>query len=156
MLFCISSWLLGSVGKWVVCFFGNDTERTLCTKPVDIRQRGDSIRMIVTLVCFRTSLPSVMQALAGQIIFAHLQYFASCGYALLPDNSLSSFVMIILMYNIALLSGTCSVCRMHYEIQTASDKHCRCLGMQLSLHYTASLTTPFSTCQELSSFLDLP
>ena len=68
---------------------------------------------------------SLSQALAGQIIFAYFQYFASCGYALLPDNSFSSFVMIIL---IALLSGTCSVCRMHYETQTASDKHCRCLG----------------------------
>ena len=52
-------------------------------------------------------------------------------------------MMIILMYNIALLSGTCSVCRMHYEIQTASDEHCRCLGMQMSLHCTASLTTLF-------------
>ena len=93
-----------------------------------------------------------MQAQAGQIIFAYFQYFASCGYALLPDNSFPSFVMLILMYNIALLSGTSSVCCMHYEIQTASDKHCRCLGMQLSLHYTVSLTTLFSTCQELSSW----
>ena len=33
----------------IVRFFGNNTERTLCTKSVDIRKRGDSIRMIVTI-----------------------------------------------------------------------------------------------------------
>ena len=34
----MASWLSG---KWVVRFFRNDTERTLCTKSVDIRKRGD-------------------------------------------------------------------------------------------------------------------
>ena len=60
--------------------------------------------------------------------------------------------MIILMYNIALLSGTCSVCRVHYEIQTARDKTLQVPGNAAKFHYTASLTTLFSTCQELSSW----
>ena len=41
--------LLGSWGKRVVCFFGNDTEGTLCTKSVETRNRGNSFRMIVTI-----------------------------------------------------------------------------------------------------------
>ena len=64
VLLSFSSWLLGSGGKRVVSFFGNDTERTLCTESVDTRNRGDSVRMIVTIGPFT----SLSEALAGQII----------------------------------------------------------------------------------------
>ena len=46
LYFLLASWLSG---KWVIRFFGNDTERTLCTKSVNIRKRGDSIKMIATI-----------------------------------------------------------------------------------------------------------
>ena len=45
VLLCISSWLFSSEGKRVVCFFG----MILCTNSVDTGNRGDSLRMILTI-----------------------------------------------------------------------------------------------------------
>ena len=43
ILMCSSVFRLGFLAQWVV------TERTLCTRSVDIRKRGGSLRMIVTI-----------------------------------------------------------------------------------------------------------
>ena len=49
---CISSWLLGSVGKWVVCFFGNDAERSTLKMIVLMIIKVDSpgTLLIITLL----------------------------------------------------------------------------------------------------------
>ena len=49
ILKCSSVFPLGFLAQRESLFFGNDAERSLCTKSVDIRKRGDSTRMIVTI-----------------------------------------------------------------------------------------------------------